>query len=98
MTEAVTRVTEEGYIYVDWNIDSNDAGTDEFNSEQIYNNVTQGLQSGRTNVILMHDSSTKQATVDSLSNIIDYCIQNGYDIQTLSETSNIESSKHHTNN
>ena len=98
MTEAVARVTEEGYIYVDWNIDSNDAGTDEYNSEQIYNNVIQGLEAGRTNVVLMHDSSTKQATVDSLSNIIDYCIQNGYDFQTITETSNIESSKHHVNN
>ena len=98
MSEAVTRVTEEGYIYVDWNIDSNDAGSDETNAENIYNNVVSELQSGRTNVVLMHDSSNKQATVDALAGIIDYSIQNGYDFQTITESTDIHSSQHHTNN
>ena len=98
MSEAVIRATEEGYIYVDWNVDSNDAGSDETNAENIYNNVVSGLQPGRTNVVLMHDSSNKQATVDALAGIIDYSIQNGYDIQTITETSNINSSKHNVNN
>lgn len=98
MTIAVQRVTEEGYIYVDWNIDSNDAGSDAQNSEAIYSNVVQGLEPSRTNVVLMHDRAEKQATADALPNIIDYCIENGYDIQTITSETSLKSSQHHTNN
>ena len=98
MSEAVNRVKSEGYIYVDWNIDSNDAGRDAKNSEAIYGNVIRELKPGRTNVVLMHDRKEKQATADALPKIIDYCNQNGYDIQVLTPDTKIESAKHHPNN
>lgn len=98
MTQAVQRVTEEGYIYVDWNVDSNDAGGNNVPSEEIYNNVINNLKPGRVNVVLMHDGATKQTTVDALSDIIDYCQMNGYDIEPLSTDMSISSSQHHPNN
>lgn len=98
MTVAVQRVTDEGYLYVDWNIDSNDAGHDANNSEAIYGNVIRELKPGRTNVVLMHDRKEKQATADALPKIIDYCLENGYDIQTISRDLSLNSSQHHPNN
>lgn len=98
MTCAVQRVTDEGYIYVDWNVDSNDAGADAQSSEAIYTNVVQGLKPGRTNVVLMHDRAEKQATADALPNIIDYCLDNGYDIQVITPETSVKSSQHHPNN
>ena len=98
MTAAVQRVTAEGYLYVDWNVDSNDAGSDANNSDAIYANVVQGLKPGRTNVILMHDRKEKQATVDALQRIIDYCINNGYDIQVLTHDTPVGSSQHNPSN
>ena len=98
MTTAVQRVTDEGYLYVDWNIDSNDAGSDANNSDAIYANVTQGLKPARTNVVLMHDRAEKQATANALPNIIDYCFNNGYDIQVITPETPVKSSQHHPNN
>lgn len=82
MSAAAQRVSDEGYIYVDWNVDSDDAGSAR-TPEKVFQNVTSGLIPGRTNVILMHDSSAKKATLGALASIIDYCIENGYDIQTI---------------
>lgn len=98
MTQAIQRFTDEGYIYVDWNVDSNDAGKDENNSEAIYANVIQNLKPNRTNVVLMHDRAEKQSTVDALPNIIDYCFDNGYDIQVITSETSLKSSQHHPNN
>ena len=67
-----------GYNYFDWNIDSNDAGSDINNSNRIYYNVVNNLNPNGINVILMHDSYTHSATVKALSNIISFGKENGY--------------------
>lgn len=81
MTLAAQTVTDNGYKYFDWNVDSCDAGGAD-KSEQIYQNVTQTLKPGN-NVVLMHDSGGHQATVDALQKIIDYCRENGYDFKSI---------------
>lgn len=86
MTEAVERVTEEGYVYFDWNVDSGDAGEAK-TSEEVYKNVISGIQEGRNNVVLMHDFSGNTKTVEALPRIIEYCIEHGYALKTItSET------------
>lgn len=82
MTEAVERATEEGYIYFDWNVDSRDAGGAK-NTEEVYQNVTSGIQPGRNNVILMHDFSGNDKTLKALKAIIDYCIENNYELRAI---------------
>ena len=82
VTEAAERLLEEGYQYFDWNVDSQDAGGAE-NSEEVYNNVISGLRPNRYNIVLMHDSTGNQKTVDALQKIIDYCMENGYEFRTI---------------
>ena len=84
VTEAAERLLEEGYQYFDWNVDSQDAGGAE-NSEEVYKNVISGLKPGRTNIVLMHDSTGNQKTVDALQRIIDYCLENGYEFRTITK-------------
>lgn len=76
MTRLTQKVTEDGYKYYDWNIDSGDAaGADK---EGVYNNVISALKNHNysTNMVLMHD--IKVSTKDALdmgytfSNINDY--------------------------
>ena len=74
MTEATQTLTDMGFIYWDWNVDSQDAGGAK-SAEEIYNNVTSSLVKGRTNVVLMHDASNKIYTLEALDNIIDYCLE-----------------------
>lgn len=84
MTDLTKRVVEEGYIYFDWNVDSDDAGKAK-TSEQVYNNVVSGLKENRANVVLMHDFAGNEKTINALSNIIDYGIENGYIFRPITE-------------
>lgn len=85
MTVAAEEVTNLGYVYYDWNVDSDDAGQAVENADAIYQNVVSGIIEGRTNVVLMHDSSNHQATVDALQKIIDDCIAKGYSFKAIDE-------------
>ena len=75
----------DGYIYFDWNIDSNDAGSDIYNSSNIYYNVVNHLSHSKTNVVLMHDSNEKVQTVEVLPDIIMQLKNEGYTFKTLDE-------------
>lgn len=83
MTEATQTVTEMGFIYFDWNVDSQDAGGAK-SAEEVYNNVTSTLVEGRTNVVLMHDASNKIYTLEALSSIIDYGLEHGFEFKAIS--------------
>lgn len=82
MTAAANEATSRGYTYFDWNVDSSDAGGAD-SSDEVYNNVVAGIKPGRTNIVLMHDSSTHQYTADALQQIIDYCKTNGYELKAI---------------
>lgn len=86
MTLAVDRVTTEGFVYYDWNIDSNDAGSSVNSSEEIYQNVISAIQPGRENVVLMHDASNHEATLEALPRIIDWLKENNYSIKPITTT------------
>jgi peptidoglycan/xylan/chitin deacetylase (PgdA/CDA1 family) len=90
MTQAVDYVDNQtNFIYFDWNVDSDDAGSAK-SKETIYNNVVEGLIIGHTNVVLMHDASSKIYTLEALPSIIEYCLENGYTLSPItSETPQI---------
>jgi peptidoglycan/xylan/chitin deacetylase (PgdA/CDA1 family) len=78
MSRLVKRVEEKGFSYFDWNVSSGDANAAGLSSYQIYDNVTSRLRRGRNNVVLMHDSGSKQTTADALQDIIHYGKANSY--------------------
>lgn len=86
MTKAVEEVKKYGYMYFDWNVDSEDAGS-ATTSEQVLANVIDGIRVGRLNVVLMHDSASKSHTLGALQSIIDYCIENDYELVRLDVSS-----------
>ena len=53
--------------------------------EDIYNNVTSKIKEHRENVVLMHDFSKNHKTLDALSDIIDWGMQNGYVFRKITE-------------
>lgn len=85
MTYLTAEVLNRGYLYFDWNIDSNDAGSDIYNSENIYYNVVNNLSHSKTNIVLMHDSAGHGATVNALRNIIQYGKTYGYIFDVITE-------------
>lgn len=84
MTEAVELVTQQGYTYFDWNVDSQDAGGAD-TAEEIYDNVVSGIKAGRENVVLMHDSAGHQATLEALEWIINYGLKNDYFFKSITD-------------
>lgn len=96
MSRLTKEVSNQGYIYFDWNVDSNDAGGDGGNSNKIYNNVIKGLSYNKTNIVLMHDSVSHVATVNALKSIIKYGKNNGYSFKAI--TSDTQVVRHKVNN
>ena len=74
-----SKMTEYGYVYFDWDIDSNDAGGG--SESQIYNNVIYGAEKCTKCVVLMHD--IKINTVNQLDNILSTLTAKGYKFGTL---------------
>jgi len=83
MTTLSREVVNRGYLYYDWNVDSNDAGSARTSSD-VYNNVTRNLVYGRNNIVLMHDFSGNYITLNALSDIIRYGKNSGYNFLPLS--------------
>ncbi|MBS7020335.1 MAG: polysaccharide deacetylase family protein [Firmicutes bacterium] len=85
MSRLASQLTQKGYSYFDWNLDSGDAGSAR-TSQDVYRNVTTGLKGG-TYIILMHDFSGNYKTLNALRDIIRYGKSNGYTFATLSANS-----------
>lgn len=84
MTEVTRRALEEGFRYFDWNVDSDDAGHAK-TREDVYNNVTSKIKPGRENVVLMHDFSHNNKTLEALPDIIDFGVSNGYVFRKITD-------------
>lgn len=78
-----SKMTENGYVYFDWNVDSNDAAGAK--SDAIYKNVIEGISKRNSSVVLMHD--IKRGTIDVIEDIIKYGLDNGYTFKTLTVSS-----------
>lgn len=92
VSAVASKMSKKGYVYFDWNIDSEDAAG--ANSERIINNVINGINSKKSSVILMHD--IKKNTIASVETIIKYALDNNYTFKTLSSSS--QTCHHNINN
>ena len=71
----LTAVTDAGYVYFDWNIDSKDADGEKLTKTQVYRNVVDCLSKHDTCMILMHDAQSKHSTVEALPEIIEAILE-----------------------
>ncbi len=85
VTQAVKKLTEQGWRYFDWNVDSGDADGN-MSKNYIVNNIKKQLKIGRANVVLMHDFKTKGTTAQALQEIIDYGKSGGYVFSAINES------------
>ncbi len=99
MTEATKAVVDAGYNYIDWNVDSNDSGSDVKNSDNIYQNVISAVvpKVGARYVVLMHDGGADHsATLEVLPNIIQTLQEKGFVFDVI--TYETEPVRHGVNN
>lgn len=84
MSRLTKAVTDMGYKYFDWNVDSCDASNAK-NSETVFQNVINGVKKHDISIVLQHD--IKGFSVDAVEKIIVWGIANGYTFLPLDETS-----------
>lgn len=84
MTRLTQLVTEAGFRYFDWNVDSKDAGGAR-TADEVFENVVAGIGEKKVCVILQHD--IKDFSVDAVGRIITWALENGYTFLPLTEDS-----------
>ena len=77
-------VSDHGYTYYDWNVDSDDAGRAS-TSDEVYDNVTRALNIGNEYVVLQHD--VKSYSVEAVERIIQFGLERGFVFSKLREGS-----------
>ena len=90
MSRLAYTMTNMGYQYFDWHVDSNDAGGTN-TIAGVLSNVTSGCDGRKTSVVLQHD--VKDYSVAAVEQIIIWGLRNGYTFRALDLTS---PTAHHT--
>ena len=85
MTRLATMVHDRGYKYYDWNCLNGDAQLKNKTPDILYNYMLSTYKKQDEVILLMHDTATKQTTVDMLGRAIDFFLENGYEFRTLDE-------------
>lgn len=80
MTQLVQTVTDLGFRYFDWNVDSLDAGGAK-TADEVYRNVIGSVEGMKTAFVLQHD--TKSYSVEAVERIIQWGLANGYSFLPL---------------
>ena len=89
MSRLTKKVEQKGYVYVDWNVDSNDATGNNVPKSKILNSIKRET-SGRGDIcVLMHDTGAKDTTVDALPEMICYLRAFGYRFEGLTTDSTV---------
>ena len=77
MSTFINYLNEQNAIYFDWNVASGDATSQAFTSEQLIDNVMKDVVKYKTSVVLLHDASNKNATVEALPGLIEALQEQG---------------------
>ncbi len=85
MEEFIRYLNKAGIVYFDWNVLNGDATGDVYTKDQLIQNVIDGVAFKDNSIVLMHDSQTKQSTVDSLPGLLDILTSESAQILPLNE-------------
>lgn len=83
MDKIIPEVEKAGYVYFDWNVDSQDAAKSHQDKQVIVNSVLSGAKYTDHAVILMHDAAAKTTTVEALPEIVTGLKKQGYIFRAL---------------
>ena len=84
MTELAKDLTDMGYVYFDWNVSSNDTGSNK-TADAVFEAVIAGIQKRNVSCVLQHD--IKPQSVQAVERIIQWGLANGYTFLALDSTS-----------
>ncbi len=85
----INYLNEQGVVYYDWNVASGDATSQAFTSQQVIDNVMKDVVKYKTSVVLLHDASNKNATVEALPGLIEALQEKGAMILPITDETTI---------
>ena len=89
MSTFINYLNEQNVTYFDWNVASGDATSQAFTSEQLIDNVMKDVVKYKTSVVLLHDASNKNATVEALPGLIEALQEQGAMILPITDETTI---------
>lgn len=87
MTKIIPTVEGAGYVYYDWNVDSQDAAKGLQDTQVIVDSVLSQAKYNNNAVILMHDAAAKTTTVEALPAIVEGLKEQGFVFDALTTES-----------
>ncbi|MGE7272170.1 exo-beta-N-acetylmuramidase NamZ domain-containing protein [Brevibacillus panacihumi] len=78
MTAIKEESNKRGYVFIDWNVTNGDARSNKYTAADAFAQIKQQVKQQKEIVVLMHDSSTKAATAQSLPHVIEFLQEKGY--------------------
>ena len=69
--DIIAYLGQQGMTYYDWNVSSGDAASGYVSAQQIADNVLNHVSEHHTSIVLMHDASGKNTTVEALPIILE---------------------------
>ena len=80
--ELIAEMLRRGFTYYDWNVNGGDTAS-HATCDSIYTNVVEQVKKHDISVVLLHDSSSKDATATALERIIVDLQKSGYNFKKL---------------
>lgn len=85
MTEFIKYLDSENITYFDWNVASGDGTSQNIDVDTLVDNVLNNVGEYETSVILMHDDTEKNSSVEALSKIIEGLQNLGIEMKALDQ-------------
>lgn len=86
MKKLTKAVTDAGYTYHDWNVDSGDATGNNISAKRLLKNIKSDIGVQTEIDVLMHDAGkNKNTTVEALPSIIEYLQSKGFTLLPITE-------------
>ena len=85
MAVFIRYLNDQGITYMDWNVSSGDATSQAYTPDELVENVLSDVVKYKTSVVLLHDSDTKENTVEALPAMIEALQAKGAVILPISE-------------
>lgn len=89
MSVFINYLNSVGVTYYDWNIASGDATSQAFTADELVDNVMSDVVKYKTSVVLLHDASNKNATVEALPRLIESLNEAGAVILPITDETEI---------
>jgi peptidoglycan/xylan/chitin deacetylase (PgdA/CDA1 family) len=86
MSEFIRYLNEKSIVYHDWNVVNGDATGEKLTGEQMLDNVLSGVAKKKTAVVLMHDTGSNKAMLDTLPQLVEELLENGARVLPIDES------------